>query len=104
MRGPNVCVGLFDDPERDGTIFTADGWLHTGDVGVLDDDGYLAIVGRKKEIIIRGGLNIAPREIEDLLVEMPAVRAVGGGRPARTIGSVRSPPRAWSWTSRSSPT
>ena len=61
VRGPNVCVGLFDDPERERSIFTDDGWLRTGDAGVLDDEGYLSIVGRKKEIIIRGGLNIAPR-------------------------------------------
>jgi acyl-CoA synthetase (AMP-forming)/AMP-acid ligase II len=75
VRGPNVCVGLFDDPEREAAIFTDDGWLRTGDAGILDREGYLSIVGRKKEIIIRGGLNIAPREVEDLLCEIPEVRA-----------------------------
>lgn len=89
VRGPNVCVGLFDDPEREGQIFTDDGWLHTGDAGVLDDDGYLSIGGRKKEIIIRGGLNIAPREIEDLLCEMREVRAVAViGVPDERMGEV----------------
>ena len=89
VRGPNVCVGLFDDPERERSIFTDDGWLRTGDVGVLDDDGYLTIVGRKKEIIIRGGLNIAPREIEDLLCEMPAVRAAAViGLPDERLGEI----------------
>ena len=83
VRGPNVCVGLFDDPERERSIFTDDGWLHTGDAGVLDDEGYLSIVGRKKEIIIRGGLNIAPREIEDLLMRDARSARGGGDRRAR---------------------
>jgi acyl-CoA synthetase (AMP-forming)/AMP-acid ligase II len=89
VRGPNVCVGLFDDPERERSIFTDDGWLHTGDAGILDDDAYLSIVGRKKEIIIRGGLNIAPREIEDLLCEMPAVRSAAViGIPDARLGEI----------------
>ena len=87
VRGPNVCVGLFDDPERERAIFTDDGWLRTGDVGTLDDDGHLSIVGRKKEIIIRGGLNIAPREVEDLLCEIPGVRAAAViGVPDERLG------------------
>ncbi|WP_269304988.1 AMP-binding protein [Aeromicrobium sp. HA] len=76
VRGPNVCVGFFDDPERTSATFTEDGWLRSGDLGIVDEDGYVAVVGRKKETIIRGGLNIAPREIEDLLVEMPGVKEV----------------------------
>ena len=89
VRGPNVCVGLFDDPERERAIFTDDGWLRTGDTGVLDDDGYLSIVGRTKEIIIRGGLNIAPREIEDLLCELPGVRAAAViGLPDERLGEL----------------
>ena len=73
VRGPNTSVGFFADPERTAAVFEPDGWVRSGDLGVLDDDGYLRIVGRKKEIIIRGGLNIAPREIEDLVIEHPAV-------------------------------
>jgi len=89
VRGPNVCLGLFDDPDRERAIFTDDGWLRTGDTGVLDDDGYLSIVGRTKEIIIRGGLNIAPREIEDLLCEMPEVRAAAViGLPDERLGEL----------------
>ena len=89
VRGPEVCVGLFDDPERTARVFTHDGWLRSGDLGVLDDDGYLTIVGRKKEIIIRGGMNIAPREIEDLLCEMPAVRAAAViGLPDERLGEI----------------
>jgi acyl-CoA synthetase (AMP-forming)/AMP-acid ligase II len=89
VRGPNVCVGLFDDPERERAIFTDDGWLHTGDAGVLDTDGYLSIVGRTKEIIIRGGLNIAPREIEDLLCEIDVVRAAAViGVPDDRLGEI----------------
>ncbi|MGC9671396.1 AMP-binding protein [Planosporangium sp. 12N6] len=76
VKGPNVCVGFFDDPVRTAATFTPDGWLRSGDLGVVDEDGYVTVVGRKKETIIRGGLNIAPREIEDVLVEMPGVRDV----------------------------
>jgi acyl-coenzyme A synthetase/AMP-(fatty) acid ligase len=74
VRGPNTSVGLFDDPERTVATYLADGWVRSGDLATIDDDGYLTIVGRKKEIIIRGGVNIAPREIEDLLVAFPEVR------------------------------
>jgi acyl-CoA synthetase (AMP-forming)/AMP-acid ligase II/enoyl-CoA hydratase/carnithine racemase len=73
VRGPNTCVGLFDDPEGAAATF-ADGWVKSGDLAVQDADGLLTVVGRKKEIIIRGGMNIAPREIEDLLVAFPQVR------------------------------
>lgn len=76
VRGPNVCVGFFDDPDRTAATFTADGWLRSGDLGFVDDEGYVTVSGRKKETIIRGGLNIAPREIEDLLAGMPGIRDV----------------------------
>jgi acyl-CoA synthetase (AMP-forming)/AMP-acid ligase II len=74
-RSPNACVGFFGDPPRTAETFLPDGWVKTGDVGVLDDDGYLAIVGRKKEIIIRGGLNIAPRELEEMIAELREIAA-----------------------------
>ncbi len=73
VRGPNVCLGFFADPQQTASSFTPAGWFRTGDLGTLDEDGYVTVVGRRKEVIIRGGLNIAPREIEDLISEMPGV-------------------------------
>ncbi|MEO7370719.1 MAG: AMP-binding protein, partial [Ilumatobacteraceae bacterium] len=75
VRGPNTCVGFFEDPERTKATFSPDGWVRSGDLAEIDEKGYLTVVGRKKEIIIRGGMNIAPREIEELLVEHPLVTA-----------------------------
>jgi acyl-CoA synthetase (AMP-forming)/AMP-acid ligase II len=75
VRGPNTCVGFFEDPERTQATFSPDGWVRSGDLAEIDADGFLTVVGRKKEIIIRGGMNIAPREIEELLVEHPLVTA-----------------------------
>lgn len=86
-RGPNTCVGFFDDPERTAATFDPDGWVRSGDLVTIDDDGYLTVVGRKKEIIIRGGMNIAPREIEELLVAFPEVqRAAVVGLPDERLG------------------
>jgi acyl-CoA synthetase (AMP-forming)/AMP-acid ligase II len=76
IRGPSVCAGFFSDPVRTAATFTADGWLRSGDLGTVDADGYVTILGRKKEIVIRGGLNIAPREIEELLATMAGVQEV----------------------------
>ena len=87
VRGPNTCVGFFADEERTRATFDPAGWVRSGDMGELDADGYLSIVGRKKEIIIRGGLNIAPREIEDLLAAFPeVVRAAVVGLPDARLG------------------
>jgi acyl-CoA synthetase (AMP-forming)/AMP-acid ligase II len=68
VRSPQCAVGYFEDEERQRATFLEDGWVHSGDIGVLDGHGHVRVVGRKKEIIIRGGLNIAPREIEDLIL------------------------------------
>ena len=67
VRGPNVMRGYLGRPEDTAQVIV-DGWLHTGDVGHLDADGYLTLVGRSKDMIIRGGENIYPKEIEDVLV------------------------------------
>jgi non-ribosomal peptide synthetase component E (peptide arylation enzyme) len=86
-RGPNTCVGFFADPARTAATFDPEGWVRSGDLVTIDGDGYLTVVGRKKEIIIRGGMNIAPREIEDLLVAFPEVqRAAVIGLPDERLG------------------
>ena len=71
--GPSVTIGYYNNPSANERAFTKDGWFKTGDLGVLDADGYLQIVGRKKEMIIRGGANIYPREIEEVLFQHPAI-------------------------------
>jgi acyl-CoA synthetase (AMP-forming)/AMP-acid ligase II len=86
-RGPNTCVGFFRDEARTAATFDDDGWVRSGDLVVVDADGYLTVVGRKKEIIIRGGMNIAPREIEELLVAFDEVeRAAVVGLPDERLG------------------
>ena len=72
-RGYNVMKGYYNNPEATRAAIDADGWLHTGDEASMDGDGYVRITGRIKDIIIRGGENIAPKEIEDRLREHPAV-------------------------------
>jgi acyl-CoA synthetase (AMP-forming)/AMP-acid ligase II len=72
VRGPNVMRGYLGRPDETANVIV-DGWLHTGDVGRLDADGYLTLVGRSKDMIIRGGENIYPKEIEDVLVGDPSV-------------------------------
>jgi fatty-acyl-CoA synthase len=75
-RGPLVMRGYFDKPEATAAAIEADGWLHTGDLGSMDDRGYCRIAGRLKDMIIRGGENIYPREIEQLLCTHSAVADV----------------------------
>jgi oxalate---CoA ligase len=74
IRGPNVLRGYENNPEANAAAFV-DGWFRTGDEGVLDDEGYLTITGRLNEIINRGGEKIAPREIDDAIVDHPGVAA-----------------------------
>jgi len=76
VRGPFVAIGYFNDPERTASTFRSDGWLFTNDLATMDRDGYIRIVGRKKDIINRGALKISSREIEDMLIEHPAVARV----------------------------
>ncbi len=73
VTGPNVFAGYLNDPGATGEAFTVDGWFRTGDVGQLDADGYLRIVGRSKEMIITGGFNVYPREVEEVLAAHPGV-------------------------------
>jgi malonyl-CoA/methylmalonyl-CoA synthetase len=73
VRGPNVFKGYWRMPEKTAEEFTADGWFKTGDVGRMDADGRVTIVGRSKDLIISGGYNVYPAEVEGLLNEMPGV-------------------------------
>lgn len=72
IRGTNLLTRYHNNPEATAEAFT-DGWFHTGDLGYIDDDGYIFIVDRKKDLIIRGGYNVYPREIEDVIYQHPAV-------------------------------
>ncbi|HMR72150.1 MAG TPA: AMP-binding protein, partial [Rubrivivax sp.] len=73
VKGPNVFKGYWRMPEKTADAFTDDMWFRTGDVGRFDADGYLAIVGRSKDLIISGGYNVYPAEVEALLDELPGV-------------------------------
>jgi non-ribosomal peptide synthetase component E (peptide arylation enzyme) len=75
-RGATKSYGYLNQPDYDAAAFTADGWFRSGDLGTIDDDGYLHIVGRCKDMILRGGMNIYPQEIEALLHLAPGVSAV----------------------------
>jgi malonyl-CoA/methylmalonyl-CoA synthetase len=73
VRGPNVFAGYWQMPDKTKEEFTADGWFKTGDVGRFDADGYLTVVGRSKDLVISGGYNVYPAEVEGLLNELPGV-------------------------------
>jgi fatty-acyl-CoA synthase len=72
-QGPGVTAGYYNKAEATAQAFTADGWLHTGDLGRIDEEGYLSLVGRCKESYRCGGEQVLPTEVEDLLVTHPAV-------------------------------
>ena len=85
--GPSVTVGYYNNPDANARSFSPDGWFATGDIGILDAKGYLKIVDRKKELIIRGGANIYPREIEEVLYQHPKVlEAAAVGVPDPRLG------------------
>ncbi len=73
VKGPNVFRGYWNDPEATSAALTEDGWLRTGDIAVVDDDGFLYLVDRAKDLIIVSGFNVYPAEVEDVLLEHPAV-------------------------------
>ncbi len=73
VRGPQVMREYWNRPDETAKVLTSDGWLRTGDIGSLDEEGYVAILDRAKDIIIAGGFNIYPREVEDVLFQHPAV-------------------------------
>jgi acyl-CoA synthetase (AMP-forming)/AMP-acid ligase II len=89
VRGPTIMAGYLDDPEATAQALSADGWLRTGDLGQVDDDGCLKIVGRAKDMFIVGGFNAYPAEIENALLRHPAVgQAAVIGIPDERLGEV----------------
>ena len=87
VRGANVMKCYYKDPENTAKTLRADGWMHTGDLGYLDEHGFLFVTGRLKELIIKGGENIAPREIDEALLRHPAVlEAAAVGMPDANYG------------------
>ena len=79
----SVMLGYWDQPDRTAEAIDADGWMHTGDLAVMDADGYVNITGRIKDVVIRGGENIYPREVEEFLMAHPDVARRAGVRRAR---------------------
>lgn len=72
-RGYSVMIGYWEQPDKTAEAIDSDGWMHTGDIGVMDGDGYVAITGRIKDMVIRGGENIYPREVEEFLYTHPDI-------------------------------
>jgi long-chain acyl-CoA synthetase len=101
LRGGNVMKGYYKEPEKTAETIDAEGWLHTGDVGVIDSEGYLRIVDRKKELIITaGGKNISPANLEALLKQHPLIgqaAAIGDRRPYVSALVVLDPEVAPVW-------
>ena len=86
IRGHNVMKGYYKRPEATAEAIR-NGWFHSGDIGIMDKEGYFSIVDRKKDMIIRGGFNVYPREVEEVLYEHPAVAEVAVlGIPDATMG------------------
>ncbi len=89
VRGPNVFGGYLDRPDANAAAFTADGWFRTGDLGALDPDGALRIVGRAKELVISGGYNVHPQEVEEVLRAHPGIEdAAVVGAPSPEWGEL----------------
>ncbi|AOE86953.1 FadD3 family acyl-CoA ligase [Pseudomonas sp. TCU-HL1] len=89
VRGYNLMQGYFNNPEATAEAIDADGWLHTGDVGVLDEDGYLRITDRIKDMFITGGFNVYPAEIEQVILRYPGVAQTAViGIPDERLGEV----------------
>ena len=86
-QGPMHMLEYINNPEETSALFTPEGYSRSGDLGVMDADGYVRVTGRLKDIVIRGGLNISARQIEDLLIAHPAIRAVAVvGMPDERLG------------------
>lgn len=89
VRGPHVFAGYLNRPDATGESFSGDGWFRTGDLGKVSADGYFTITGRARELIITGGYNVYPREVEEVLARCPGVVEVAVfGRPDREFGEI----------------
>lgn len=89
VRGPHLFQGYWRNPAATAAAFTADGWFNTGDLGFVDADGYFHITGRSRDLIISGGYNIYPREVEEVLAQHPAVAECAVyGQPDPDLGEV----------------
>jgi malonyl-CoA/methylmalonyl-CoA synthetase len=89
VRGPNVFAGYWGRPRHDPVDFTPDGWFRTGDLGRFDEDGYLHLVGRSKDLVISGGLNVYPKEVEAVLDRLPGVvESAVVGLPDDDLGEI----------------
>ena len=73
IRGPQVMAGYWQRPDETAQVMTADGFFRSGDIGIMDERGYFRIVDRKKDMILVGGFNVYPNEVEDVLTQMPGV-------------------------------
>ena len=78
--------GYYNNPDATAQAIDPDGWMHSGDLGTMDEDGYLTITGRLKDMILRGGENVYPREIEEFLYRMEGIRMQVVGVPSRKYG------------------
>ncbi len=76
IKSAGMCAGYFNQPEANASAWDKEGWFHSGDLATLDDKGYFRVVGRSKDVIIRGGANVSPREIEEILIREPRIREV----------------------------
>jgi acyl-CoA synthetase (AMP-forming)/AMP-acid ligase II len=89
FKGAAIAAGYFRMPEETAAAFDADGWLHTGDMGYIDEDGYIALMGRLKEMYLQGGFNVYPVEVENLISKHPKVAMVAGiGVPDPVLGEI----------------
>jgi acyl-CoA synthetase (AMP-forming)/AMP-acid ligase II len=99
VKSPGVMMGYYNNPEATARVLSPDGWLRTGDLGFVDDEGYLYITGRLKDVILLGGVNVLPADIEEIVDEVPGVRysaAIGldsertGTQRLHVVAEVRS--------------